>query len=86
MVASLVERGIATKEMRLIARALRLMISLRRRFRASSLANFLKHLLPQGSEPLLRLLPYVSKVSSRKYLCPVMHVRSFLCLVFLSRL
>lgn len=61
MVASLVERGVAAKEMRLIARGLRLMISLRCRFRASSLANFLKHMLPPASEPLLRLLPYVSK-------------------------
>eukprot|EP00250_Pteridium_aquilinum_P002098 c12300_g1_i1 orf=160-1653(+) len=61
MVVTLVERGVVAKEMRLIARALRLMISLRRRFRGSSLANFLKHVLPPASEPLSRLLPYVAK-------------------------
>lgn len=60
-IASLVERGVATKELRLIGRALRHLISLRRRLKRSVLVSFLKHVLPSGSDTLSRLLPYVTK-------------------------
>lgn len=60
-VATLVERGVTEKELRLIGRALRLMMSLRRRIRGSTLAAFLKLVLPPASEPLSCLLPYFSK-------------------------
>ncbi|KAH7435975.1 hypothetical protein KP509_06G086700 [Ceratopteris richardii] len=61
VVVSQVERGVAMKEMRLISRALRLMMSVRRRFRGPTLAAFIKHVLPVGSDTLSRLLPFFCK-------------------------
>eukprot|EP00249_Psilotum_nudum_P008218 c21127_g1_i1 orf=200-1684(+) len=64
-VSSLVERGVASKELRLIVRAIRHMMALRRKLKASVLAAFLKHVLPTGSDALARLMPYVTKDEER---------------------
>jgi hypothetical protein len=61
-VALAVERGVLSKEMRQIGRALRILMLLRHRLRAPVIAAFLKHVLPSTSDHLSRLLSYVSKV------------------------
>ncbi|KAG6554271.1 hypothetical protein Mapa_004187 [Marchantia paleacea] len=59
--AALVEKGVATKEMRLMVRVMRHTMAIRRQITASTLISFLQQTLPAGSEPLLRLVPYLSK-------------------------
>lgn len=50
--------------MRLMARAIRQMLAVRRSLKSSTVAGFLKHALPPGSEALSRLSPYVATVCS----------------------
>ena len=57
-----IEKGVASKEMRLMARAIRQLQAVRRSLKASTINAFLKHALPSGSEALSRLLPFVAKV------------------------
>lgn len=63
MIAS-IEKGVSNKEMRLMARANRQMLLVRRQLKASTVNAFLKHALPAGSEALSRLSPFVSAVCS----------------------
>lgn len=63
-VASVIEKGVASKEVRLMVRAMRLTVAVRRKLKSSALVSFLKQILPPSSEPLARLLPYVSKVGT----------------------
>eukprot|EP01018_Ginkgo_biloba_P018587 Gb_36615 [translate_table: standard] len=60
-VAALIEKGVVTKEVRLMIRAIRHAMTLRRKIKASIVLAFLKHLLPPGSEAGSRLLPYFAK-------------------------
>lgn len=57
-----IEKGVASKEMRLMARAIRQLQAVRRSLKAPTINAFLKHALPSGSEALSRLLPFVAKV------------------------
>jgi 26S proteasome regulatory subunit N3 len=59
---ALIEKGVAKKEMRLMARAIRQMLAVRRRLKASTVSSFLNYALPSGSEALSRLLGFVAKV------------------------
>lgn len=63
-VVTSIEKGVASKEMRLMARANRQMLVVRRQLKASTVNAFLKHALPAGSEALSRLLPFVAVVCS----------------------
>ncbi|KAL2641872.1 hypothetical protein R1flu_009459 [Riccia fluitans] len=58
---ALIEKGVATKEMRLMVRVMRHTMTIRRQLNAPSLISFLQQSLPAGSEPLSRLIPYLSK-------------------------
>ncbi|KAJ7567941.1 hypothetical protein O6H91_01G013100 [Diphasiastrum complanatum] len=60
-VAALVEKGVVSKEMRLMVRAMRHVMSIRRKLKGPTVVSFLKSTLPSGSDALSRLLPYVSK-------------------------
>ncbi|GLJ22636.1 hypothetical protein SUGI_0426030 [Cryptomeria japonica] len=60
-VAALIEKGVVTKEVRLMIRGIRHVITLRRRIRATHLVAFLTHLLPAASDVSSRLLPYFPK-------------------------
>lgn len=57
-----IEKGVAGKEMRLMARANRQMLAVRRQLKASTVNAFLKHALPAGSDALSRLLPFAAAV------------------------
>lgn len=57
-----IEKGVSSKEMRLMARANRQMLAVRRQLKASTVNAFLKHALPAGSEALSRLSPFVAAV------------------------
>lgn len=57
-----IEKGVASKEMRLMARANRLMLLVRRQLTASIVNTFLHHALPAGSDALARLLPFAAVV------------------------
>ena len=59
-----IEKGVSNKEMRLMARANRQMLAVRRQLKASTVNAFLKHALPAGSEALSRLSPYVAAVNA----------------------
>lgn len=61
-IASLIETGSYTKEVRRIGRAVRLTISLRRKLTASVLSAFLDFALVPGSEAHTRLSVYLPKV------------------------
>lgn len=61
-IASLIETGSYTKEVRRIGRAVRLTISLRRKLTASVLSAFLDFALVPGSEAHARLSVYLPKV------------------------
>jgi 26S proteasome regulatory subunit N3 len=61
-----IEKGVASKEMRLMARAIRQMLAVRRSLKSSTVAGFLKHALPPGSESLSRLSPYVATVDKNE--------------------
>lgn len=45
-----------------MARAIRQMLAVRRRLKASTVSSFLNYALPSGSEALSRLLGFVAKV------------------------
>ena len=59
----LVERAVVTKESRIMARAVRLLLSLRKKLRGSILTTFVKQNLPADSDVQIRLLGYLSKVT-----------------------
>ena len=61
-VVASIEKGVTTKEMRLMARANRQMLLVRRQLKASTVNAFLKHALPAGSDALARLLPFAAAV------------------------
>jgi hypothetical protein len=61
-VVSSIEKGVTSKEMRLMARANRQMLAVRRRLKAPTVNAFLKHALPAGSDALARLLPFAAAV------------------------
>jgi 26S proteasome regulatory subunit N3 len=63
-VVSSIEKGVTSKEMRLMARANRQMLAVRRRLKAPTVNAFLKHALPAGSDALARLLPFAAAVES----------------------
>lgn len=60
--ASLIETGSYSKEVRRIARAVRLTIALRRKLTASVISSFLDFVLTPGSEVHAKLSAYVPKV------------------------
>nr|ABR16257.1 unknown [Picea sitchensis] len=60
-VSALIEKGVVTKEVRLMIRAIRHIMTLRRKIKASHVLAFLKQLLPPGSEVASRLLLYFPK-------------------------
>jgi len=57
-----IEKGVTSKEMRLMARANRQMLAIRRQLKASTVNAFLKLTLPAGSDALARLLPFAAAV------------------------
>jgi hypothetical protein len=61
-IITLIEKGVTKKEMRLMACAIRQMLAVRHRLKASTVSSFLKHALPTSSEALSRLLSFVAKV------------------------
>lgn len=63
-IASLIETGSYSKEVRRIARAVRLTIQLRRKLTASIISSFLDHVLTPGSEAHAKLSAYLPKVTS----------------------
>lgn len=62
-IASLIETGAYLKEVRRIARAVRLTIALRRKLKPSVLSAFIDFALVQGSEAHSRLSSYLPKVN-----------------------
>jgi len=64
-IASLIETGSYSKEVRRIARAIRLTIALRRKLSASIISSFLDHVLTPGSEAHAKLSAYLPKVNFR---------------------
>jgi 26S proteasome regulatory subunit N3 len=62
-IASLIETGSYSKEVRRIARAVRLTIALRKKLTASVISSFLDHVLTPGSEPHAKLSAYLPKVN-----------------------
>ena len=60
-IASLIETGSYSKEVRRIARAVRLTIALRRKLTASVISSFLDYVLTTGSEAHARLSAYLPK-------------------------
>lgn len=62
-IASLIETGSYSKEVRRIARAVRLTIALRRKLTASIISSFLDHVLAPGSEAHVKLSAYLPKVN-----------------------
>jgi 26S proteasome regulatory subunit N3 len=60
-IASLIETGSYSKEVRRIARAVRLTIALRKKLTASVISSFLDHVLSPGSEPHAKLSAYLPK-------------------------
>ena len=62
-IASLIETGSYTKEVRRIARAVRLTIALRQKLTASVLSSFLDYVLASGSEAYTKLSVYLPKVN-----------------------
>ena len=79
-VASTVERGAISKEIRLIGRALRTMMLLRKRLNYSIVSAFLKHYLPSSSDLLPRLLFCVSnKVRSCSVVSFFLYVSKIAC-------
>ncbi|VAI20585.1 unnamed protein product [Triticum turgidum subsp. durum] len=60
-IASVVEAGSLTKEVRRISRAVRLTVALRRRLAAPDVAAFLAFALPASSEAFTRLSPLLPK-------------------------
>lgn len=61
-IASLIETGSYSKEVRRIARAVRLTIALRRKLTASVLLSFIDYVASPGSEAHSRLSAYLPKV------------------------
>jgi 26S proteasome regulatory subunit N3 len=61
-IASVIEAGSLSKEVRRISRAVRLTIALRRRLAARDVAAFLAFALPPSSEAFARLSALVPKV------------------------
>lgn len=61
-IADLIDTGSYTKEVRRIARAVRLTIGLRRKLTSSVLTSFLDFALVPGSEPHSRLSSFTAKV------------------------
>jgi len=61
-IITLIEKGVTKKEMRLMAHAIRQMLAVQHRLKASTVSSFLKHALPTSSEALSRLLSFVAKV------------------------
>jgi len=61
-IITLIEKAVTKKEMRLMARAIRQILAVRHRLKASTVSSFLKHALPTSSEALSRLLSFVAKV------------------------
>ncbi|GLJ18640.1 hypothetical protein SUGI_0332260 [Cryptomeria japonica] len=59
--ATLREKGVVTKEVRLMIRGIRHVMTLRRRIRATPLDAFVTQLLPAVSDISSRLLPYFPK-------------------------
>lgn len=57
-----IEKGVTGKEMRLMARAYRQKLAVRRQLKASTVNAFVKHALPAGSVTLARLLPLAAAV------------------------
>ena len=62
-IASLIETGSYSKEVRRIARAVRLTIALRRKLTSSIISSFLDHVLTPGSEAHAKLSAYLPKVN-----------------------
>ncbi|PKI75152.1 hypothetical protein CRG98_004487, partial [Punica granatum] len=60
-IALLIETGSYSKEVRRIARAVRLTIALRKKLTAPVISSFLDHSLGQGSEAYGRLSVYLPK-------------------------
>ncbi|AES74064.1 putative proteasome component (PCI) domain, 26S proteasome regulatory subunit [Medicago truncatula] len=60
-IASVIETGSYSKEVRRIARAVRLTIALRKKLTASVISSFLDHVLTPGSEPHAKLSAYLPK-------------------------
>ncbi|KAL4358713.1 hypothetical protein AHAS_Ahas08G0004900 [Arachis hypogaea] len=60
-IASLIETGSYSKEVRRIARAVRLTIALRRKLTASVISSFLDYVLTTGSEAHAKLSAYIPK-------------------------
>ncbi|MED6210133.1 hypothetical protein PIB30_061334, partial [Stylosanthes scabra] len=60
-IASLIETGSYSKEVRRIARAVRLTIALRRKLTSSVISSFLDHVLTTGSEAHAKLSAYIPK-------------------------
>jgi len=63
-IASVIETGSYSKEVRRIARAVRLTIALRKKLTASVISSFLDHVLTPGSEPHAKLSAYLPKVQT----------------------
>lgn len=63
-IASVIEAGSLTKEVRRISRAVRLTVALRRRLAARDVAAFLAFALPHSSEAFARLSSLLPKVIS----------------------
>lgn len=62
-IASLIETGAYAREVRRIARAVRLTMALRKKLKASTLNAFLNFILSPGSEVHSRLSSYLPKVN-----------------------
>eukprot|EP00252_Welwitschia_mirabilis_P008520 TRINITY_DN2041_c0_g1_i1.p1 TRINITY_DN2041_c0_g1~~TRINITY_DN2041_c0_g1_i1.p1 ORF type:complete len:492 (+),score=97.61 TRINITY_DN2041_c0_g1_i1:203-1678(+) len=60
-VGALIEKGVVTKEVRLMIRAIRHMMTLRKKLKAPYILAFLKQILPPGSEVSANLFPYFGK-------------------------
>jgi hypothetical protein len=63
-IASVIEAGSLTKEVRRISRAVRLTVALRRRLATRDVAAFLAFALPTSSDAFARLSPLLPKVFS----------------------
>jgi 26S proteasome regulatory subunit N3 len=65
-IASVIEAGSLSKEVRRISRAVRLTVALRRRLAARDVSTFLAFALPASSEAYARLTALVPKVKKQK--------------------
>eukprot|EP00245_Coleochaete_scutata_P001348 TRINITY_DN11652_c0_g2_i1.p1 TRINITY_DN11652_c0_g2~~TRINITY_DN11652_c0_g2_i1.p1 ORF type:complete len:467 (+),score=77.92 TRINITY_DN11652_c0_g2_i1:189-1589(+) len=59
-IPQLIEKAVALKDARLMARAIRQIMTVRKKLKASIITSYLKHALPAGSDPQIQLVAYLS--------------------------